>query len=152
VHTHIPHLQTSTSAITCSCLQRVSAVLSHFWAIRAYLEKCSIDKSAVSTDHCACLAGAPYERTRAFEMIDTLFCRQIIHSVGLEKKILNNAEKGAECGSIDSTTSGIERHFWQQRSYYFPSSSFTNSLLMVSLSTRTSARSSSILGAGHPDA
>ena len=66
---HIPHPQTNTSAITCSCLQRVSAVLSHFWAIRAYLEKCSIDKSAVSTDHCVCLAGAPYERNRAFEMI-----------------------------------------------------------------------------------
>jgi putative transposase len=68
--THIPHPQTNTSAITCSCLQRVSAVLSHFWAIRAYLEKRSIDKSAVSTDHCVCLAGAPYERNRAFEMIE----------------------------------------------------------------------------------
>jgi hypothetical protein len=67
---HIPHPQTNTSAITCSCLQRVSAVLSHFWAIRAYLEKRSIDKSAVSTDHCVCLAGAPYERNRAFEMIE----------------------------------------------------------------------------------
>ena len=62
--THIPHRQTSTSAITCSCLQHVSAVLSHFWAIRAYLEKCSIDKkSAVSTDHCACLAGAHTSET-----------------------------------------------------------------------------------------
>src|SRR5215216_4100249 len=52
--THIPHLQTSTSAIVCSCLQRVIAVLSHFWAIRAYPER-----SAPST-------RALYRRITAF--------------------------------------------------------------------------------------
>jgi hypothetical protein len=56
--------------MTSTILIGISAVLSHFWAIRAYLQKCSIDKSAVSTNHCVCLAGATYERNRAFEMIE----------------------------------------------------------------------------------
>jgi hypothetical protein len=67
--THIPHLQTSTIVFICSCLQLVSAVFSHVWAFRAYLEKCSVDKSALSTDDCVSLAAAPTEPNRAFAVI-----------------------------------------------------------------------------------
>jgi hypothetical protein len=70
VITHIPHPQKSTSAITCSCLQRVIAVFGHLRVIGAYFEKCSIDKSAVSTDYCVSQTGAPYESNRAFVVIE----------------------------------------------------------------------------------
>lgn len=68
--THIPHPQKSTSAITCSCLQRVIAVFGHLRVIGAYFEKCSIDKSAVSTDYCVSQTGAPSESNRAFVVIE----------------------------------------------------------------------------------
>jgi hypothetical protein len=69
--THIPHLQESTSAITCSCLQRVIAVFGHLRVIRAYFEKCSIDKkSDVSTDYCLSQTDVPSESIRAFVIIE----------------------------------------------------------------------------------
>ena len=42
--THIPHLQTSTIGIICSCLQPVLQLEGCILAIRACFEKCSFDK------------------------------------------------------------------------------------------------------------
>jgi hypothetical protein len=41
---HIPHLQTSTIGIICSCLQPVFAALGYILAIRACFEKRSFEK------------------------------------------------------------------------------------------------------------
>src|SRR5215210_2266317 len=94
--THIPHLQKSTSTITCSCLQRVIAVFGHLRVIGAYLEKCTIDNSAVSTDYCLSQTGVPSESNRAFVVIEHSLL-QVNHPQrsGREE---NTQEPGKGCG------------------------------------------------------
>jgi hypothetical protein len=101
---HIPHLQESTSAITCSCLQRVIAVFGHLRVIGAYFEKCSIDKSAVSTDYCFSQTGAPSESNRAFVVIEHSLLQ--VNHPQRSRREENTQEPGKGCGMW-----GYERFF-----------------------------------------
>jgi hypothetical protein len=93
---HIPHPQKSTSAITCSCLQRVIAVFGHLRVIGAYFEKCSIDKSAVSTDYCVSQTGAPSESNRAFVVIEHSLLQ--VNHPQRSRQEENTQEPGKGCG------------------------------------------------------
>src|SRR5215207_366542 len=104
--THIPHLQKSTSAITCSCLQRVIAVFGHLRVIGAYFEKCSIDKSAVSTDYCVSQTGAPSESNRAFVVIEHSLLQ--VNHPQRSRREENTQEPGKGCGMWAEARVGVE--------------------------------------------
>jgi hypothetical protein len=77
-------------------LQRVIAVFGHFWVIGVYFEKCSIDKSAVSTDYCLSQTGAPSESNRAFVVIEHSLLQ--VNHPQRSRREENTQEPGKGCG------------------------------------------------------